>query len=70
MTGRAVAVSIERSRPAVTVAIWFAVAIVMAMLAAAYPISIDEGQFVGPAAVNANARPFVDFLYLQTPLQA
>lgn len=54
----------------VTIAIWVAVAIVMAMLALANPISRDEGQYVGPAAVIAGARPFVDYLYLQTPLGA
>jgi hypothetical protein len=60
----------DRARRAVAIAVWFAAAIIMMVLALANPINNDEGQFVGPAAVAANTRPFVDFLYLQTPLQA
>jgi hypothetical protein len=52
------------------IAIWGTVALVMALLALANPLNRDEAQFVAPAADPAGLRVFVDFLYLQTPLQA
>lgn len=52
------------------VATWGLVAGALVFLALVNPISRDEGAFAGPVAVAATARPYVDFLYLQTPLQA
>ena len=39
------------------------------MLALATPINHDKDQYIGAAIAAARSRPFVDFIYLQTPLQ-
>ncbi|MFI4935520.1 MAG: hypothetical protein ACHP7N_12925 [Caulobacterales bacterium] len=64
-------VAAASQRPvALGVALWAIAAAAMAVLALANPINTDEGQYVAPAAVAQGAMPFVDYLYLQTPLQA
>ncbi|MDR3510320.1 MAG: hypothetical protein P4L73_01685 [Caulobacteraceae bacterium] len=60
----------RRQPTIVVIAIWTLIVGVMVMLALINPISRDEGAFMGPVAVASSARPYVDFLYLQTPLQA
>jgi hypothetical protein len=62
---------VDRARStSLFVGAWLAVTAVMVVLALANPVSRDEGAFTGPAAVAVGVRPYVDFLYLQTPLQA
>lgn len=39
------------------------------ILALSATVNHDESQYVAAAALTLHARPFVDFLYLQTPLQ-
>lgn len=46
-----------------------ATALIMALLALAMPVNHDESQYVAAAALAAHARPYADFIYLQTPLQ-
>ena len=42
----------------------------MLLMAVIMPIDHDEGQYVAAAALMAKgARPYLDFIYLQTPLQ-
>ena len=52
-------------------AAWLGVATLLLVgLALVTPVNHDEDQYVAAAALTARgARPFVDFLYLQTPLQ-
>jgi hypothetical protein len=49
---------------------WAAIACGMAAMALAAPVDHDEGHFMAVAALAWDGRPFVDFLSLQTPLQA
>ena len=46
-----------------------AAAAVLALLAVCLPINHDEAQYVAPAVMAARLRPYIDFAYLQTPLQ-
>jgi hypothetical protein len=41
-------------------------AIVLALIA---PVNHDESQYLAAAVLNRSGVPFVDYLYLQTPLQ-
>ncbi|HPU14695.1 MAG TPA: hypothetical protein PK808_01320 [Polymorphobacter sp.] len=49
--------------------LWTALAIWLATLALISPISHDENQYVAAVWLARHSMPFVDFLYLQTPLQ-
>ena len=46
-----------------------ATALAMGLLALAMPVNHDESQYVAAGALAAHARPYADFVYLQTPLQ-
>lgn len=48
---------------------WCVAAFLLVALTFAAPINHDEGQYLGAALLTGAHRPFVDFLYLQTPLQ-
>src|SRR5437868_5038502 len=43
--------------------------VTLIVIALITPISHDEDQYIGAAMLARHARPFADFLYLQTPLQ-
>ena len=45
------------------------VVLLLTVLALATPINHDKDQYIGAAMAAASGRPFVDFIYLQTPLQ-
>lgn len=49
--------------------IWAAMAVGAIGLALIAPVNHDESQYLAAAALNRSGLPFVDFLYLQTPLQ-
>jgi len=49
--------------------LWTLLAVGLAALALASPISHDENQYVAAAVLATRLQPFVDFLYLQSPLQ-
>lgn len=44
-------------------------ALALSVLAFTTPINHDEDQYIGSAILTGPGQPFVDFLYLQTPLQ-
>jgi hypothetical protein len=50
--------------------VWLVLALALSLLAITQSVNRDEGQYVGPAAVAADLRPFNDYLHMQTPLQA
>lgn len=41
----------------------------LVVVALTTPINHDENQYIGAAMLAVDGRPFIDFLYLQTPLQ-
>lgn len=50
-------------------AAWSAAALLLALLALAAGIDHDEGQYVSAAQLTLDGWPYLDFAYLQTPLQ-
>jgi hypothetical protein len=48
---------------------WICAALLLVALALAMPINHDEGQYVAAEAMANTARPYIDFAYLQSPLQ-
>ncbi|MDB5698863.1 MAG: glycosyl transferase, partial [Alphaproteobacteria bacterium] len=50
-------------------AAWLAAWLLLLALSLATELNHDEDQYLAAAMLIKNARPFVDFLYLQTPLQ-
>ncbi|TFU03751.1 DUF2029 domain-containing protein [Polymorphobacter arshaanensis] len=49
--------------------LWSALALWLAVLALMSPVSHDENQYVAAVWLAQHSLPFIDFLYLQTPLQ-
>ncbi|PTQ09893.1 hypothetical protein CLG96_12065 [Sphingomonas oleivorans] len=43
--------------------------VILLILAVATPINHDEDQYLAAALLTKSGHPFIDFLYLQTPLQ-
>lgn len=48
---------------------WGGLAATLIFLALIAPLNHDESQYLAAAELTRSGRPFVDFLYLQTPLQ-
>ena len=49
---------------------WFALAVLLALLALLRPVDHDESQYVAAATLSAHGSlPYRDYLYLQAPLQ-
>lgn len=49
--------------------VWGGLALVLVGLALIAPVNHDESQYLAAAELTRSGLPFVDFLYLQTPLQ-